>query len=186
MEEEKKVKGAVVNSIINVLKEKLGEGGYQKVLSKCSPECRQMAMRKIYDSEWIADYYGDELMETADKMYSNRDWKLMRYIGYKVAREHFKGIYKVFVKFTSFKSILKRANVIWKKYFSEGHLEVLKWEEGIYQFEVLDTEPTPANCMGVLGWLDMFLEVYKVDGTAEHTECKLKGDKRSIFTLRWK
>jgi hypothetical protein len=185
-EDEQKFKGAGFNGIVEAIRERYGDAGLQKVLKRCSPDVRALTSRKVLDNEWVADDAGAELMEMADKVLSNGDWTLMRWIGYKVAKIHLRGIYKVFVKFTTFKSILKRANVVWKKYYTEGELKVVKWEKGLFQFEVVGYKGSPSNCMGVLGWLDMFLEVYKVKGgRAEHDQCRIKGSDKEIYTITW-
>ena len=185
MKEEQKFKGAGLNALIQVLKERYGEAEYTKMVSRCSPDVKRYVNRKIYDNEWIPDSISAELTETADKTFEGGKDKLLRDMGYLIAHYNLSGIYKVFVKFSSIKSVLKRADLIWKKYYSHGEIKILKNEDRHFVFEVIDYEPYRSSCPGVLGWVDLFLELYKKKGTVTHPECKLKGDKRCVFDLHW-
>lgn len=185
MLQDQKFKGAGFNAIVGVVRERFGEDAVRKIVEKCNPETRSYATRKVLDNEWVPDVVSAEFIEVADKVMGRGDESLMRWIGYQVAKENLSGIYKAFVKMSSIQSILKRANVVWKKYYSHGYLETIELEKGRFVFEVRQYDPTPSSCPSLLGWMDMFLEVYKKKGKAEHVECRLKGGKCCRFKLTW-
>jgi hypothetical protein len=185
MREGQKFKGAAFNSLVKAIRERFGEEGLQKVVRECGPEVKRLINRKVLDNEWVSDYPGDELQVKTDQIFGRGDGRIMKEIGYTMAMDNLRGIYKVFVKFTSLKSVLKRANVIWSKYFNKGWINVLDEGKNHYSFEIVDYDPLPSTCAGVEGWLNMFLEVYKKKGTVEHSKCKLRGDKKCIYELKW-
>ena len=177
-------KGAGFNAIQRAITEMYGEAGLKKVLDAGSAELRQFSSRKVLDNEWIPDRIGSDLMITADRVFGRGDYALIRKIGAWVAKDNLKGIYKVYIKMTSISGLLRRADQIWSQYFNTGSVKVLLAEPKHYQFEVVDYIPDPDTCIGVLGWLDVFIEAYKVKGVASHPECKLKGHNRCIFDIK--
>jgi hypothetical protein len=137
------------------------------------------------DTEWVPERISAELSETADKTFGKGDGVLMRQIGYKIAKDNLKGIYKAFIKLTSIKSLLRRANVVFKKYYSHGWIEPVEESEKSYTFEIVGHTPFPSTCPGILGWIDAIIEVYKLKGTVTHTQCKVRGDKKCVYRLEW-
>lgn len=185
MQEEEKFKGAGFKTQIEVMRELFGDKGLETVKKQSSQELRSYLTRKIMDTEWIPERVSAELSEKTDKILGKGDGALMRQIGYKIAMENLKGIYKAFVKLTSIKSLLKRANVVYKKYYSHGWIEPVEDGKNFYSFQVVGNDPFPSTCPGILGFVDAILEVYKLEGTVTHTECRLKGGKRCVFRLEW-
>jgi hypothetical protein len=177
-------KGAGFKAMLRAITTMHGEAGLKKVLAGASPELKSLTIRKVLDNEWIPDKLGTELMVSADRVLGQGDYSQIRKISYFVAKDNLTGIYKIYVKMTSINGLLKRADQIWKQYFSTGTVKTLLAEPNHFQFEVLDYIPYPDTCIGVLGWLDMFMEVYKRKGVASHPECKLKGHSRCLFDIK--
>jgi hypothetical protein len=184
IQDQQAFKGAGFKAMLRAITELYGEPALQKVLQAAGPELRQYTARKVLENEWIPDRIGTDLLITADKVLGRGDYTLIRTFGYHVAKDNLKGIYKIYIKITSISGLLKRADQIWSQYFNTGKVKVVMAEEKHFQFEVLDYSPYPDTCIGVLGWLDMFLEVYKVKGVASHPQCKLKGSGKCIFDIK--
>jgi len=178
-------KGAGFKAQLKAISDLFGERGLQKVLIASSVELRALAKKKLLDNEWVPDRLSGELLAKADQVLGKGDLSLIRKIGYMLAKDNLSGIYKAFIKLSSIEAILKRANLVWKKYYSHGYIDVIDKTPGHYIFEVANYQPYTSTCIGLLGWLDMFLEVYKLKGKATHTECKLRGGTRCIFELIW-
>jgi hypothetical protein len=181
-----KFKGAGFNAQLKAITNIYGDAGLQKLIAGSSDEFKEYAKKKVLENEWIPDRVGAEGLSQADKILGNGDEALIRKLGYLIAKDNLSGIYKVFVKLTTIESLLKRADVVWKKYYSEGYIEILTQEPKHYVFEIANYQPYPSTCIALLGWLDTFLEVYKLKGTATHIECKNRGGKRCIFEMTWK
>jgi len=184
IQDQQAFKGAGFKAMIRAITELYGAPALQKVLQAAGPELRQFATRKVLDNEWIPDRIGTDLMINADKVLGRGDYSLIRKLGYHVAKDNLTGIYKIYVKMTSISGLLKRADQIWSQYFNTGTVKVVLAEPKHYQFEVVDHTPYQDTCIGVLGWLDMFIEVYKVKGVASHPECKLKGHGKCVFDIK--
>jgi len=179
-------KGAGFNAQLRAITELFGEAGLQKVIDGSSDEFKQWAKKKVLENEWVPDRVGAEGLSQADKILGKGDLTVIRKLGYMVAKYNLSGIYKAFVKLTTIESLLKRADVVWKKYYSDGYIEILTQEPKHYIFEIVNYQPYPSSCIALLGWLDTFLEVYKLKGTATHPECKNRGGKHCIFEMTWK
>lgn len=177
-------KGTGFKTMLKALEDMYGEDGLKKVLDAGTPELRSYASKKILDNEWIPDRIGSNLLVTADKLLGRNDTVLIRKVGYWLAKDNLKGIYKIYVKMSSIAGLLKRADQIWRQYFSTGTVKVLLSEKKHYQFEVVEYIPDVDTCPGVLGWLDAFIEAYKVKGVASHPECKIKGQSRCVFDIK--
>jgi hypothetical protein len=177
-------KGAGFKAMLRAITTLHGEAGLKKVLDNASPDLKTLTTRKVLDNEWIQDRLGTELMVSADRILGQGDLSQIRKISYLVAKDNLTGIYKIYVKMTSINGLLKRADQIWKQYFNSGSVKTLLTEPNHFQFEVLDHHPYPDTCIGVLGWLDMFMEVYKRKGVASHPECKRSGHSRCIFDIK--
>lgn len=179
-------KGAGFNAQLKAITALFGEAGLQKVIEGSSDEFKGWARKKVLENEWVPDRVGAEGLSQADKILGKGDMALVRKLGYLIAKDNLSGIYKAFIKLTTIESLLKRADVVWKKYYSDGYIEILTQEPKRYVFEIVNYQPYPSTCIALLGWLDTFLEVYKLKGTATHTECKNRGGKRCIFEMTWK
>ena len=177
-------KGTGFKAMLRAITAMHGDTGLKKVLEKASPELKSLTIRKVLDNEWVPDKLGAELMVSADRILGQGDYSKIRKIGYFVAKDNLTGIYKIYVKMTSINGLLKRGDQIWKQYFNSGSVKTLLAEPNHFQFEVVDHTPFPDTCMGVLGWLDMFIKVYKRKGVASHPECKLKGHNRCVFDIK--
>jgi hypothetical protein len=177
-------KGSAFNGTVRAIKELYGEEALKKILEAGSPELRELCSRKVLDNEWVPDRVASSLMLTADRLYGRGDLAAIRKIGFLVAHYNLTGIYKIYVKMSSIGGLVKRADQIWKQYFNIGRVQVLLSEEKHFQFEIMDHDPFPEKCTAILGWLDMFIEVYKVKGVATHPECKAKGQRRCVFDIK--
>jgi hypothetical protein len=181
-----KFKGAGFNAQLKAITTLYGASGLEKVIEASSEEFKEYTRKKVLENEWIPDRVGAEGLFLADKILGKGDLALVRKLGYMIAKDNLSGIYKAFIKLTTIESLLKRADVVWKKYYSEGYIEIITQEPKHYVFEIVNYQPYPSTCIALLGWLDTFLEVYKLKGTATHTECKNKGGERCIFEMTWK
>jgi hypothetical protein len=179
-------KGAGFNAQLKAITDLYGEAGLKKVIAGSSDEFKEWAKKKVLENEWIPDRVGAEGLSQADRILGKGDLSLVRKLGYLIAKDNLSGIYKVFIRLTTIESLLKRADVVWKKYYSDGFIEILTQEPNHYIFEIVNYQPYPSTCTALLGWLDTFFEVYKLKGTATHIECKNRGGKRCIFELTWK
>jgi hypothetical protein len=186
MQDDEKFKGAGFKTQVDIVKQLFKDEGLEKIKENASEDLKAHLERKIMDTEWIPERISAELSEKADKVLGRGDGALMRRIGYHIAIDNLKGVYKAFVKLTNIKSLLRRANVVWKKYYSHGWIETVDEGKNHFTFEVVGKHPYPSTCPGVLGFVDAVVEVYKVKGKVTHTECKIKGDKRCVFHLEWK
>jgi hypothetical protein len=182
-QDQQSFKGAGFKAMVRALNEMYGEAAVKRVIEACGPELRSFVAKKTLDNVWLPDRVGTDLVVTADRLLGKGDFSLIRKVGYCVAKDNLTGIYKIYVKMSSISGLLKRADQIWRQYFNTGNVKVLLAEKKHFQFEVVDYTPYPDTCIGVLGWLDMFLEVYKVKGVASHPDCKLKGQGHCIFDI---
>jgi hypothetical protein len=181
-----KFKGAGMKVIIDFIRYRFGDEGLQKVMKKVSPVAREIATRRIRDNEWIPDEYGDEIMVKMDEIFGNGDGALIRDASKYIAESNLKGVYKAFAKMSSIESLLGRASTLWKRYYNQGDVEILDKGPGYIEAEIVDYRPFRSTCLGLQGWIDMIFEFYKTDGSIEHPECKMRGDKRCVFILKWK
>jgi len=97
-------------------------------------------------------------------------------------------VMKIFMKVGSPSFVASRFPSVWKNYFNQGGVRILKSIHHELEIVVEGAEAyRRAGCEGTLGWTAMALEYAGAkDLVAHHHECLFQGGGRCLFDYRWR
>jgi len=181
------IKGTAIKSISDFVKERYA-GEYVNWIKSLPPESLSI-VNSVRSNNWydLKDG-GITPSETVGKLFFDNNpekgaWELGRYS----ASVALKGVYKLYVKFSSPGHIISRAGRIITTYYSPSALEV--GERTSNSVQLLMTKfPTPSTIIEarIGGWIESALEVSGCTGIkVDITKSLTKGDKVTVIQCKW-
>lgn len=156
------VKGTAIAVLPLFVKERFGKSGLDDWLGAISPQARTIYTSQILPSEWypIEEAYLAPTKVLCDLFYKG-DPAGAREIGAFSADYALKGVYKVFVKMTSFKFFISRTVSILQTYYKPCVAQVVLSEPKraalqMYQFP----KPSVYAEMRIAGWTQRAFEIH--------------------------
>jgi hypothetical protein len=156
-----KVKGSAIETLPLFVKEKFGNGGYQKWFEALSPETQKTYQNKILTSAWypLKQAFLEPTQKICELFYSGDlkgAWENGRYS----AEKGLKGVYKMFIKIGSVHFLIKKASTILPTYYDPSHIDIIELKDKsavlhITRFEEADV--IIDNRIG--GWVERALEI---------------------------
>jgi hypothetical protein len=184
-----RTKGTSVAAIVRFVAQNWGDQGLARLAGAIhDPEIGAIVEGKVLAGSWYPFAYFTDLLDTAQSLFGDNIDEFSRREGASCADYDLRGVYRVFVRFTSIDFVIERSGKVWRQYYDSGDLVVLDTEGPRVVFELRDFgAPHRGHCGTVLGWSERAAELSGVAGVAGvHPSCRARGDERCVFQIDWK
>ena len=183
------VSGLAVATIPLFIKDKFGDKGFEKWLTKLEPEIQKIYTSIISVNKWynIKEVFVEPTKILCDMFYDG-DFKAAWEFGRFSAEYGLKGVLKVFVKLASVKYFITRASVVIPNYYKPMTMEVITNEKG---YALLQIPHFPGIHkiveLRIAGWVERALEITgnTKELYIEITKSLADGDECTEFTVKW-
>ncbi len=181
------VKGSAVRSFVEYLKSRGGEAGWRRALATLTPEESVELSRPILPVHWYD--YGSviRLLLAADKLFGRGDRQLLREAGIYNAHQDLRGIYRMFISYTSPQYVINNSGRVWKQYYDRGQLAVA-WQNnkgGALKMTGFPDIPLHHDAQQ-LGYME---EAFRISGgkniRGHHPRCIARGDDHCLYEFTW-
>ncbi len=182
------IKGLVLKSRLDYVKQFYGEKGLQLLLEVLPPEGQAMLGDSVLVSSWYPLDQAIAILVAIDEIFGKGDFTLMRKIGGFTARVALAGgVQQSFGKQNDPGFVLKMAPIIFQQYYDSGRIEIETKGEESAVARILDfASPHPVICSGLVGWVEEAIEIW--GGTqvkVSETKCRCKGDPHCEILACW-
>jgi hypothetical protein len=182
------VKGLALVACGNYLKEHFSETELNKVRMQIGDARYSMLMDPLVGSMYPMDDFIMINTAIADIL-GRGNISILREIGRASADEANRGIYRIFFKVGSPQFIIKKAAVIFSKYYDKGNLSVKEMGDTNTTVELVDfdyKDKTKYICTRVEGWVERTLDITSGKKVTTHqAKCIAHGDSSCIFESTW-
>ena len=183
-----RTKGTSINAILRFVVQNWGDEGLERLaVHMPSPETAAIVRNSVLAGSWYPFAYFAQILDAAEALFGNGTGTFARRQGAACADVDLRGVYRVFIRFTSVGFLVERAGKVWRQYYDSGELVVLESEKHFVNFELRGfASPHRGHCETVLGWSWRASELSgasKVHGS--HPSCRARGEKRCLFRMEW-
>jgi uncharacterized protein (TIGR02265 family) len=180
-------KAAGFTTAVALLREMLGAARFADVYAAASAETRELIDHPPLAMGWLDLRPWFELLEVAERVEFGGRTEAMADLGRAQMRHDMSGIYKVFVRFATPESILKKTASIYGMYSKNGTMSARQLGPGAAEIELKDVRyTTPGFWAFQRGCILGVLEIAGVKGA----ECELRSgggnSSEGVFTVRWR
>ncbi|HVO30291.1 MAG TPA: hypothetical protein VMV18_06130 [bacterium] len=180
------VKGSALDARILWVKTQKGEESLKALLSRLSPEDREICGGVILPSHWYPFATFVHVNEVIDATFGKGDLALVPEIARFAAGHNLPTLYRFFYSVSSVGFILSMASRLWRMNYDAGELRVVQGTNSATIFIEDWPEPHRAHCLSVLGWAARSAELSGgKDVVAEMPHCRASGDADCELVLRW-
>jgi hypothetical protein len=156
------VKGTAIAVLPTFIKEKFGAARLQQWLSALPADAHKVFAGGVLISEWypIKELYLDPTALMCEQFY-NGDSIGAYEIGRYSSDFALKGIYKAFVKLSSIRSFINRANTVMTTYYKPSAMEIHSVEDGRLVLHIT-IFPVPSEYaeLRIAGWIQRSIEIH--------------------------
>ena len=181
------IKGTAVKSINDFVKEKYPKE-YSKWIKSLPPESFNI-MLNVRSNDWypLKEAAITPSKSVGEMFYDNNIEKGGRELGRYSAEKALRGIYKVYVKFSSANHIISRAQRIISAYYSPSTLEIVNNLDKSVQVVITQFEGSNSVIENRLaGWYESALEISGCKGVQVNILTSIaNGDKTTTFECKW-
>ena len=182
-----KIKGFILHSRQEFVKEHFGDEAWDQVLEALSEEHRTILSDTLLTASWYDFEVGKQLDITIVDVLGEGAKKVFEEIGAQSAQRNLTGIHASFIEDSNPQSFLKKAGTIYKFYYDVGHRE---YEEASPNSGVLTTYDAETysvpDCLTVVGW---YKEALKMVGAKnveiEEETCRALGGEVCRYKVSW-
>ena len=183
------VKGTAIITLPPFIKERFGEGGFNRWIDGLTPEAREVYQSSVLASSSypLKRFLIEPLRKMCSLFYAG-DLKGARESGRFSADYSLKGIYKIFVKLGSPEFMLRRAGSILPLYYTPSEMKVMECRTGqgimqITKFREMDQVLE----IRIAGWMERAIEISGgKQPNIKITKSLAGGDPLSEFLATWK
>ena len=173
------VKGLLLKSRFEYVKQFFGEKGEAALLNAISPEARAMVADGILVSTWYPIDHVIEILVRMDELLGKGDFELARKMGAHTARMALAGgVQQSFAKEHDPAFVLKMGPLLWQQYYDTGRVEAELLEAESAVSRIIDFgSPHRAICMGMLGWIEEAMGIWGAENVRiNESKCRTRGD----------
>jgi len=156
------VKGTAIAALPKFIEEKHGQEGLNKWKNALSAEAKAVFRDGVMLSDWypIKEVYLEPTALLCEMFYHG-DSRTALEIGRFSADYALRGVYKAFVKLSSVKSFIKRANVVMTTYYKPSAMEIFSVEPNRLVLHIT-VFPVPSEHaeLRITGWIQRSLEIH--------------------------
>lgn len=182
------VKGLLLKSRFEYVRQFFGEKGEAALLSAISSEARAMVVDGILVSTWYPIEHVIEILVKMDEVLGKGDFELARKMGAYTARMALAGgVQQSFAKENDPAFVLKMGPLLWQQYYDTGRIEVEALGPESAVSRIIDFgAPHRAICMGMLGWIVEAVGIWGGENVrVNEPKCRTRGDDICEFTCHW-
>lgn len=178
-------KGASLLSDVRLIKARLGEAGYQKLLDEL-PVPHRVALVNVLPHHWVSiPAMAAQTRAAADKL-GIAETAFAHELGANNAREHLNGVYRLFLRMGPADMLFKSTAQLWNNYYNRGKAEHAAGPDGvkIVRCSGLDCGE-PAWCDRIHGYIEQGLTLagHKLVEWRE-TQCAARGGDACEYRIR--
>jgi hypothetical protein len=118
------IKGSAIQETINQIKNRAGEGAFQKILTLLDEEARNVFKGEIYSSTWYPLDLFARFLELEIRVLADGKEEMVTRGSEAVIERQLRGIYKAFVKLGSPEFVIKRIAAVHETYFQGVPIDV--------------------------------------------------------------
>ena len=183
------VKGTAIAVLPKFIEEKHGRDGLKKWENALSAVAKKVFHDGIMSSEWypIKEMYLEPTASMCEQLY-NGDSIGAYEIGRYSAENALRGIYKAFVKLSSVKSFIQRANVMMTTYYKPSAIEIFSVESNRLVLHItIFPVPSEHAELRIAGWVQRSLEIHGCKNVTWAIPRSItKKDQLTEFVFTWK
>lgn len=182
------VKGPTVVATPLFVREKHGDGGYQRWLAELPEPSRQLYTSSLLPTRWYpVDVALVEPHRTMTKLFSGGSDRVVRELGRFSADYTLTGVYKIFVKMGSPHWLVKKCGQIFSTFYRPGSSVLVKEEERLAVTQFRDfPEKSGLVEVRIAGWVQRALEISGQKGVqVQVTRSVSRGDDCIELTCTW-
>jgi len=118
------IKGSAIQETINQIKNRAGDGAFQKILALLDEEARNVFKGEIYSSTWYSLDLFTRFLELEIRVLADGKEEMVTRGSEAVIERQLRGIYKAFVKLGSPEFVIKRIAAVHETYFQGVPIDV--------------------------------------------------------------
>ncbi len=182
-----KIKGVVIHSRIEFVKDNFGEESWKKVLDSLPDEDQHLLTDLLLKAQWYPFEIGDRLDKAIVEVLGEGDNKIFEMIGAKSAKRNLLKEHKSFLTPGDPQAFMAKTPVIYKSYYDSGRREYRQTgpNSGVMTTYDAETFSVP-DCLTVIGW---YKEALRMCGARNvkviEEECRALGGECCRYSLSW-
>lgn len=181
------VKGAVLLSRKEFVREEFGEAAWPKVLGGVTPANRVQLEGVFLSSKWYPFEINADLDRAIVEVLGRGDRNIFKKIGARSARTNLGGAHQAFLKKGNPQAFMAGTDRIYRFYYDEGHREYESTGPNSGVITTYDAATFSENdCLTVIGWYEEALRMCgatKVQITEE--PCRARGGAHCRYAVSW-
>jgi hypothetical protein len=181
------VKGTGVLAVYQYLTSLQGPEGMEKIKAALSPEDAKIFSQPILPITWVDFGFYMRMVVTADRVLGKGDFKVVENAARYNMDKNIKGIYKIFVSYSSVKFVFNNAQTLWRQWFDHGKF-TSKWLTAKSGLATLTDFPDmpPYHEYNLTPSLDQIIRISgEKNPKVIHQKCVLKGDPGCEWAVSW-
>ncbi|MCI0636274.1 MAG: hypothetical protein L0206_20525 [Actinobacteria bacterium] len=132
------MRGIVLKTYREVLRERFGEGGLGDVAGALEPETRDLFGSMIIATEWYPNRHIVNLYETIVRVHYGGQPEGIRELGRISAKRDLRGVFKIFVVVVSPQYLVSKTASVWSRYFDHGRVQIMDQRRGFCRGKFFD------------------------------------------------
>ena len=180
------VKGSVLLSRLDFVREHFGEEGVASLLEALTDEDRGVTTR-LLPAQWYPFELGERIDDAIMTVLGRGDPGTFHRLGVRSAEVNLAGVHAVFVHVGDPHGLLRRAPAIYKLYYDTGSRSYEKTGEHSCRLTTRDSEGySRADCFTVIGWHQRAVELCGGRNVRiEHPDCRVEGARTCQYDISW-
>jgi hypothetical protein len=183
-----RVKGTAVKSTVAFLHERLGEGGYIKLIQSLPPEDSQALSRAILQGDWYQFSMLVDLMQAAERVLPPTAGRPLAWeLGRHSAEYGLSTVYKVFFRVADLGFILKRVQTLFPTYYDSGVMALVENEHHSAAVRITGFDQwCTLFCDRLQGWIERTVELSGSKRVhVSHPTCAARGGPHCEIRAEW-
>ncbi|MFQ5718855.1 MAG: TIGR02265 family protein [Acidobacteriota bacterium] len=180
------VKGSVLLSRLDFVREQFGEEGLARLLDALSEEDRRVTT-KLLPAQWYTFDLGERIDSAVMNVLGKGAADTFLRLGFQSADVNLAGVHSVFVHAGDPHGLLRRAPAIYQLYYDTGHRTYEQTGENSCRLTTFDSEGfSEADCYTVIGWHQRAVEICGGENVeVDHVRCRARGDAVCQYEISW-
>ena len=183
-----RIKGSVLISRLNLLRQHGGQELCDRVLSRLTPQDQATLKGMLLPITWYPLELNNRLDQAIAEVLNPEDRKrAFMQMGRASAEENLRGSHRVFLRPGEPHFLLSQSPQIYRFYYAVGHCTYERASDGSAVLRIFNAETvTEADCLTVMGWHERAAEL--AGGKlvqVTHPACRARGAEHCEYHVRW-